>query len=448
MRKVMYKLLFVTIALLMVISYVPPHNTLNASSSTSTGSFNILSYNVGGLPWILSSSDPATNTPLISPKLNSYDIVNVQEDFNYHAALYANADHSYKTPTSGGAGIGSGLNTLSVFPMSDLKRVTWNDRYGLFDNGSDQLTPKGFTATRHRLAEGAYLDVYNLHADAGIDSGSMAARASNMRQLYAYIELHSEGNAVLVFGDTNTRYTREQPLLDEFLTATGTTDVWVELVRNGDAPELGDALIDPTQLNGPNNEVVDKIFYRSSPYIELQPTQYLLEDSYFTDSNGAQLSDHYAISAVFNYTLASDLAMSDLFGGGGGTPFNQLNSVLDRTITSFTLQSGARVDGFSVGFSDASSLAVGGTANASTITLDPDEYITSVTVHRGQRNGDYRIFYMSLSTNKNRTLSGGTTTNNAVTYTAPSGWAIAGFHGRAGTELDSLGVIYKNITSN
>ncbi|WP_246563399.1 jacalin-like lectin [Paenibacillus montaniterrae] len=445
MYKSMYKALLIGLALLMVASYVPQGEKGKAYANSATGSFNILSYNVGGLPWGLSSSDPASNTPLISPKLNAYDIVNVQEDFNYHAALYANANHAYKTATSGGAGIGSGLNTLSIFPMTNLKRITWNDRYGLIDNGSDQLTPKGFTATRHRLAEGVFIDVYNLHADAGTDSGSMAARASNIRQLYNYIVQHSEGNAVIVFGDTNTRYTREKPLLDEMLSATGLTDAWVELVRGGVAPQLGDALIDQNNLNSPNHEVVDKIFYRGSAFVDLQATQYRLEDTYFTDSNGAQLSDHYAISAVFSYTLSDQLSLSDPFGGSGGDAFNQLNHVLERKISSLTLQSGARVDGFSLGFADGSTLSVGGTANASVLQLDADEYIASVTLNRAVRNGDHRIFYMQVTTSKNKQISGGTATADTVTYTAPAGWYIAGFHGRAGAELDSLGVIYKRL---
>jgi hypothetical protein len=37
---------------------------------------------------------------------------------------------------------------------------------------------------------------------------------------------------------------------------------------------------------------------------------------------------------------------------------------------------------------------------------------------------------------------GGTPTGDCTTYTAPSGWQIAGFHGRAGNELDKVGVIY------
>jgi hypothetical protein len=50
------------------------------------------------------------------------------EDFNYHAYLYAADSHPHRTPTSGGAGIGSGLNSLSeyAYEADDFERAGWN----------------------------------------------------------------------------------------------------------------------------------------------------------------------------------------------------------------------------------------------------------------------------------------------------------------------------------
>ena len=102
--------------------------------------------------------------------LRPYDVVNVQEDFNYHSYLYAADTHPYRTATSGGAGIGDGLNTLSndAYDADDFERDRWNSCQ--LDSG-DCLTPKGFTFMRVRLAEGGYVDFYNLHANAGTSSG-------------------------------------------------------------------------------------------------------------------------------------------------------------------------------------------------------------------------------------------------------------------------------------
>ena len=120
--------------------------------------------------------------------------------------LYANDNHPYRTATSGGAGTGSGLNTMSVFPFSDdIDRVHWTDNSSTDGNN---LTPKGFTWLRTRFAEGVYIDVYNLHTNAGDSDAALSGRRSNILQTVDYIGSHSAGRAVLVFGDTNTRYTR------------------------------------------------------------------------------------------------------------------------------------------------------------------------------------------------------------------------------------------------
>lgn len=440
------KLIGSGLALLLAIGFAPQAKPVYAEEAVS-GSFSVLSYNVSGLPDIISSGNPAVNTVKISPLLNDYDIVNVQEDFNYHADLYLLAAHAYKTPTSGGAAIGSGLNTLSKFPYSDFVRVKWNQAYGFFDYGNDELTPKGFTASRHKLADGVYVDVYNLHTDADVDPGSMAARADNIRQLYAYIGQYSDGNAVIVYGDTNARYTREADILAEMTTAAGLTDVWIEKVRGGSIPLLGSpALMDASDLNGPNYEVVDKVFYRSSPALTLTPTSYRLENTKFVDASGNQLSDHYPIHVNFNYTVSSSVQLSEAFGGTGGTPFNQLKHLPANTrITKLSLYSGARVDGLKLTFGNGSSLSQGGTATESSITLAGDEYVKSVELHKAARNGSDRIFYAKFTTNKGQQLSGGTQKTDKVTYTAPEGWYIAGFYGRAGDELDRLGVIYKKL---
>ena len=173
-------------------------------AAAQSGSFTTLSYNIAGLLEPFSGGNPAVNTPIISCLIRDYDVVQVQEDFNYHAALYDSCDnHLFRSPTSGGMGIGSGLNTLSNLAYMDFARVGWSN----WDD-ADCLTPKGFTLARTRLAEGVYVDVYNLHAQAETTDAALAARRANILQLASYIENNSAGNAVIVMGDTNSRYTR------------------------------------------------------------------------------------------------------------------------------------------------------------------------------------------------------------------------------------------------
>ena len=63
----------------------------------------------------------------------------------------------------------------------------------------------------------------------------------------------------------------------------------------------------------------------------------------------------------------------------------------------------------------------------------------------GQYNGDTRVFYASFTTTLGRTMSGGSTTGTRVTYTAPAGRQIVGFHGRTGNEFDKASVIYAPV---
>ncbi|OXM86583.1 jacalin-like lectin [Paenibacillus rigui] len=443
-----FKKLSCSLALLLSIGSL--FGSVSIAETTTPKSFSVLTINVAGLPELLSSGDPATNSQKISPLLNDYDIVNVQEDFNYHSDIIKYVTLPYLTTTSGVAGVGSGLNRMSRFPFTDFIRIKWNKSYGVFDSGSDQLTPKGFDVGRFQLEPGVNVDVYNLHADADTDSGSMEARRDNIRQLKSYIQTYSDGNAVIVMGDTNCRYTRSGDVMEELLAEDNLKDAWVELVRGGSIPADGDALMDTSNRNGPNFEVVDKILYRSNEIVQLQATAYKLEDTKFTDSSGNQLSDHYPVSAKFQYTVSSSVSVSSPFGGSGGLAFNQLAHLpLQSKITKVELSSGSRVDGFRLTFGDGTVLTVGGvsTNGYSALQLAGDEYISQVTAHKGAKNGDDRIFYLQFKTNKGNILSGGTQTSSTATFTAPVGSYIAGFFGKAETELDRIGAIYKKLAS-
>lgn len=411
-----------------------------AAAPPSTGTFSVLTYNVAGLPEGLSSGNPEENTPVIGQRVAAYDVVHVQEDFNYHAALYAADAHPYRTPTSGGAGFGDGLNTLSDYPYSDFTRDDWNAC-----NGTDCLTPKGFTWSRVRLAEGVYVDFYNLHPNAGTTDADLSARRANISELSAFIAANSGGNAVVVMGDTNTRYTRTGDNIRDLLSANGLTDAWVQSVRGGTPPAAGSAALVCDDANVTNTcEVVDKILYRGNRYITLSLDWYNNENAAFRTADDEMLSDHYPIAAGFRWTLNPSLSLSDAFGGPHGTPFTDVAAVpVGQRVTQVSLRAGSRVDQIGLTLANGTSFSHGGTGGtASSLTLGAGERLTSVTLDAGQKDGRTRIFYVRFVTSAGRTLTGGTATSDTVTYTAPAGWQIAGFHGRSGTEVDKLGVIF------
>jgi exonuclease III len=262
-----------------------------AHAAGGSGNLSVLTYNVSGLPGVVNSadSDRGTSTTAIGERIGPYSVINVQEDFNYHKNLYAADNHQFRTPTSGGAGFGSGLNTLSSFPVTGLDRVTWRS---CSEGSGDCLTPKGFTFLRVGVADGVNVDIYNLHADAGDAEGDLTARADNLAQLSEYIQANSKGNAVIVMGDTNTRYTRSGDTIAKFATGNGLTDAWVQLEKGGTPPRAGD----PALLCGsnPDNgcEVVDKVLYRGSSHLTLNATAYNNEHSAFLNDSRVMLSDH------------------------------------------------------------------------------------------------------------------------------------------------------------
>ncbi|WP_180685480.1 jacalin-like lectin [Streptomyces gossypiisoli] len=413
------------------------------AAAATTGTFNVLTYNIAGLPLGLGDSDPETNTPLIGQRLGAYDIVNVQEDFNYHAALYANDNHPHRTPTSGGALFGDGLNTLSDHPFEDFQRVKWNHC-----TGTNCLTPKGFSLARVRLAEGVFVDLYNVHTNADSTDDALAARRANVEQLSDFIQANSAGNAVIVMGDTNTRYTRTGDNIRTLIAENGLKDPWVDLVKGGTPPAQGsEAQVCDAAAPTNDCEVVDKVLYRGSDLVSLNATRYNNDWATFLRSDGEHLSDHFPHTVDFSYTVNPSLKASDFFGGPHGTAFNDADDLpATPSPRTLNLRGGSRLDAVSLTHDGGTVLSHGGTGGtATTLTLGSGEHLTSVKLTQGQKDGRTRIFSAAFTTDKGRTLTAGTATTATRTFTAPSGWQIVGFTGRSGDEIDKLGVLYAPI---
>ena len=298
-----------------------------ASAGAPDATIRVLTYNVAGLPLGLSGSNPEVNSALISPRLNDFDLVVVQEDFGFHDDLTSAIEHPHVTAKdtrdtdlvlqiAKDAGLdppelGDGLNTFSRSPFAGFTRITWNDCFGEFDNGSDCLALKGFSVARHEIAPGAFVDVYDLHADAGGDEGSLAARRANLRQLADFIVANSDGQALIVLGDTNSRYTREGDILPEFTGAIGVSDLWIELVRQGSVPSIGPSLKTCDDFGSADCERVDKIFYRSNDAVTLTAIGHEVPSDWI-DPLGKQLSDHEPLVAEFEVTLVPEPSLAAL----------------------------------------------------------------------------------------------------------------------------------------
>lgn len=249
----------------------------------ATGTFRALSYNIAGLPPMLTEADPETNVPLISPLLNGYDVVSVQEDFWFHDQLMKSVQHPYRT-TKQIPFFNDGLELLSKVPYRDFARTGWITANGLTEDGNDALGPKGYSFARIEVASGVYVDIYNHHADAGTSADDAAARKVQYRQLADHIKVFSARQAVIVCGDTNLegKDPLDEPILQEFLATTGTKDV---------ARHLNTGI-----------EKIDRFFFRSGDDVTLEPLVWRLAAE-FVDAAGKPLSDHDAVNVDFRWNL-------------------------------------------------------------------------------------------------------------------------------------------------
>ena len=247
------------------------------------GRFSVLTYNVAGLPQVLSQSDPVRNIPVISELLNLYDVAFVQEDFAYHPQLASRALHPYQTPPviqNTRTGIGDGLNTFSRLAFSSFERVTWSSCFGKLSDGADCLAPKGFTMSVHHIAPGVEVDMYNLHMDSGGSAGDIVARSEQVAQLLAHMERRSKGRAVVVAGDTNT-YSDTEVVLEAFRIEQGLTDAC-------------------RALRCAKPRLIDRVLYRGAPGLDLRAISFTI-DARFVRRDGRDLSDHKAVGVQLEW---------------------------------------------------------------------------------------------------------------------------------------------------
>ncbi len=296
--------------------------------NTVTGTLSLVSFNVDGLPIpaALSSTkrDPIKATKLIAKQINASgcDILSAQEDFNLHPILKSGLDMQYATETSGGVAVGDGLNLFSKYPIYNIGRVPWKSAYGVYDCGSDELTPKGILYCTVEVADGIYIDVYNIHADAWEDEKSMQAKADQFDQLIELVEEHSgTDRAVILTGDFNTNYSvfREgykngqykidlcQKLMDNFI-GHGFRDAWIEYNNGGNYDFTYGEMYERYGCDYPRVwDTLDHVYYRDGAGVSFELIE-AVYDGFDCDeiSWDGHLSDHAAVRTKLSYTANSD----------------------------------------------------------------------------------------------------------------------------------------------
>ena len=382
-------------------------NDKNENNEENEGTFSILSYNVAGLPELISSSHPIIYTKQISPKLNKYDVVNVQENFAYNKDLNSKLNFKYKTEYSGNVPLGDGLMTFSKYPLYMFDRITWKDSHGFIVNGADSMTKKGFTFTSMEIKSGYFIDIYNLHTDANHDEKSTEARNANMAQLADYIKGISEGKAVIIFGDTNSLYTdKGDKFYDLVVKTCNLKDAWI--------------------------------------------TSFEILFKEFTTEKGEQLSDHYPVTSNIKYKLIEGILTSDIYGEINGKGFSFIEKIESKYPLNIIIStSDKQVIKIGFTYKNNGTFSVGGNGgNEKKYEFKEGEYIVKMTISKDRKNflSPYYISYISLTTNLNNVISGGKLKLfNQKTFESPKGYAISGFIGYSSDVINKLGCIYQKI---
>jgi endonuclease/exonuclease/phosphatase family metal-dependent hydrolase len=262
--------------------------TASAPAEESSLELSVLSYNTHGLPGWIAGDDPEGRFPQIAKLADRYDLVLLQEDFEHHALVRENTRHTLVfrgNPPRNGFGSGDGLTVLAggtVHAAKPRLRHAYGTCSGWLSGANDCWANKGLFGVRITLTNGASLDVYDLHLEAGEGDGDRTVRHGQLDQVAEQIREQSGGQAIIVGGDFNMSFDdpEERQLMMRFQRDLG----------------LQDSAIDPRD-SPPWTKRIDYLFFRPGGSIELA----LLEAEVAKEfvSEGVPLSDHPALYGRF-----------------------------------------------------------------------------------------------------------------------------------------------------
>ena len=304
------------------------------------GTFDIININIAGLPIPSSETedgrDALADNVEMAALLNKmgFDIIAVQEDFNYDIYFrelltnysnvtdnQGNVTERHQTVHAGGVPMGDGLNMFTKNAQFNEVRKSWKESAGILDDGSDELTYKGFAVTTIKLEEGYYLDIYNIHADAYGGAASIKAKEAQFAQLAEYVKKHSVfdentltyDHAVIITGDFNQSICDEEvggKLVANLLEECYLNDAWAvqtiaEIAENPDNYDAYYTYANETNL-GYNQtqglyDSVERIVFADGNGIDLSLDVFAYMQILGADKR--PLSDHCAATAIFNYEI-------------------------------------------------------------------------------------------------------------------------------------------------
>lgn len=252
--------------------------------------FSAIIYNVQARPWL---DDAREKLPKISPLLNGYDIVGIEECFQRHPLLWAEADYpnkvyfgrlSYPWKLAN-----SGLSVLTALPMGEVEMEHYR-KQGEFQN---RIASKGIVLTR--LNAGGYpLDFYLTHMEAGDRGEAQVARMEQALQVVDFVKRHSpETHAVLLAGDFNMMPLRPAKTPKEYSPAhftdeadlKGRTAAFQTMYEGLNLRDASD------ELYGPVRDDIERFLFRAPTGAKMEALSLEQDHQHFKRSDGSPLSD-------------------------------------------------------------------------------------------------------------------------------------------------------------
>ncbi len=278
----------------------------NKPGDPASVEFSVVTYNVQARPWFDDSNYKFTH---ISPLLNPFDLVSIQECFKDYERLWDGTTHPvriyHSRLKSPWKVVGSGLGILGRFPLEGVEA----ENFEIVGDRQNWPASKGLLLARFRVG-GMPLDFYATHMEAGKKADAMWSRREQAEQLVRFVRRHSPpGHAVIFAGDFNMRPVREDkgetPL--EGYRAGAETLVFDAMTREQvfDAVRMELALKSAVEeLAGPVYNGVDHVLYRSGDGLRLTALDYRHDDPAFYGADGKPLSDHEPLIVQFRLERA------------------------------------------------------------------------------------------------------------------------------------------------
>ena len=294
--------------------------SLTASGQETANQFSIATLNVDGLPQKIlvlkvNADGPGNGgTARIGKYLmkKGYDLVMLQEDFNYHDVLSVFLEDDYKMDewTGDVDAVGHTIDYLHLqnhrftcdglmacwkndLTVSPAARIPWQQNFGKFSHALDEMITKGFRRYEVTLRSGDRIVVYNMHMDASDDKDEAEkndtkdkeARLAQWTQLKEDVLAQLDSRPIIIVGDMNSLYSRDD-----------VKGVFIDAINDSGRATVNDVWL---ELNKPGEETLDKILYINPAMgTKIQPVAFSLDkDGYLYE--GKPLGDHYPVAATF-----------------------------------------------------------------------------------------------------------------------------------------------------